>query len=191
MTDIEKYIDILEQYNDKSFVYSLLCSKTSRYYNYMKMGFAMPLILTSTALTYINSNNDPSMQDAMRFINPIFNMITAIILGIQNVFKFETKSNQYKQNCIKFQKLSHQIEAKMLNKQDINEDFITSIIMQYDNIQEECMDLPSHICNSIRKEFATKRHLPIIINGISKEPSILCRIEKETSKKEFLNRVQE
>jgi len=191
MTDIEKYIDILEQYNDKSFVYSLLCSKTSRYYNYMKLGFAMPLILTSTALTYINSNNDPSMQDAMRFINPIFNMITAIILGVQNVFKFETKSNQYKQNCIKFQKLSHQIEAKMLNKQDINEDFITSIIMQYDNIQEECMDLPSHICNAVRKEFATKRHLPIIINGISKEPSILCRIEKETSKKEFLNRVQE
>lgn len=188
MTDIDNYIGILDEYNDKAFVYSVLCSKSSRYYNYLKLAFQLPLILTSTVLTYINSNNNPDMENAMKIVNPVFNMLTAIILGIQNIFKFESKSNEYRQSCIKFQKLSHQIEAKLLKKQEINEDFIASIILQYDSIQEDCMDIPSHICNSVRNEYGTKKHLPIIINGIAKEPSIICRID--TSKKEFLDKLQ-
>lgn len=162
-----KYLQVLEQYNDKSFVYSVLCSKTSRYYNYWKLGFALPLILTSTVLTYINANDNANMMEAMKIVNPTFNMITAILLGIQNVFKFESKSNEFKNSCLKFQKLSHLIENKIIKK-DFGEDFITNIIQQYDDIQEDCMDIPHWICNSVRKEYGTVKHLPIVCNGIQK-----------------------
>ena len=163
-----KYLEVLEQYNDKSFVYSILCSRASRYYNYWKLSFALPLILTSTVLTYINSNNDPQLENAMKIVNPVFNMLTAILLGIQNVFKFESKSNDFKSSCFKYQKLCHQIEAKLLNTQDINEDFITNIVTSYDNIQEDCMDIPNFICNSVRSLYGGKKHLPIICNGVEK-----------------------
>lgn len=181
----KKYIEILEQYNDKSFVYSVLCSKASRYYNYLRLTFAMPLILTSTVMSYLNGINEETMVDKLKIVNSVFNITTAVLLAIQNIFKFESKSNEYKQSCSKFQKLSHQIEAKLLKKQEINDDFITSIINQYDNIQEDCMDIPSHICNAVRREYATRKHLPILINGIEK-------LEKEqsmSSKIEYLNRL--
>lgn len=162
-----KYLEILEQYNDKAFVYSILCSRASRYYNYWKLGFALPLILTSTVLTYINANDNDAMMSAMKIVNPVFNMITAILLGIQNVFKFESKSNEFKNSCLKFQKLSHLIENKIIKK-DVGEDFITNIIQQYDDIQEDAMDIPNFICNGVRKLYGGKKHLPIICNGVEK-----------------------
>jgi len=164
----KKYLEVLEQYNNKAFVYSILCSKASRYYNYWKLGFALPLILTSTVLTYINANNDENMLEAMTIVNPVFNMLTAILLGIQNVFKFESKSNEFKNSCLKFQKLSHLIENKIITKQ-VSEDFVTNIIQQYDDIQEDAMDIPNFICNSVRQIYGGSKHLPIICNGVKKE----------------------
>jgi len=172
-----KYLEILEQYNDKAFVYSVLCSRASRYYNYWKLGFALPLILTSTVLTYINANDNTNMMEAMKIVNPVFNMITAILLGIQNVFKFESKSNEFKNSCLKFQKLSHLIENKII-KRDVGEDFITNVIQQYDDIQEDCMDIPNFLCNSVRKTYGGIKHLPIICNGVEKSNKPNVSIEQ-------------
>jgi len=183
---MDQYIKTLEQYNDKAYVYSVLCSKASRYYNYWKLGFSMPIIITSTILTYINSNNNPDMENAMKVVNPVFNMLVAILVGIGNIFKFESKSNEYRNACVKFQKLSHLIENKILTK-EVTEDFLTNIIQQYDDVQEDCMDIPNFICNNIRKTYGGKKNLPLICNGVEK---IECSVEC-SSKKEFLNKLQE
>lgn len=179
-----KYKNILDQYVDKSFVYSVLCSKASSYYNMLKYGFQLPLILTSTVMTYINANNDESMAENMKIVNPVFNLITAVLLSINNMFKFESKANDFKNNSIKFQKLSHLIEQKIL-KNDISDDFIQSIISQYDTIVENCLDVPHHICNNTRILYGGKKHLPIVCNGVEK-------LEKEqsmSSKMEYLNKL--
>jgi hypothetical protein len=174
----ERYNDILDQYCDKSFVYSVLCQKSSSYFNRLKYALQLPLIVTSTVLTYINSNNDENMLEAMRIVNPIFNLTTAILLAVNNMFKFESKANDFKNNGIKFQKLSHLIEQKMLESpNNINQDLINSIITQFDNITENCTDVPGHICRSVHNEFATKKHLPIICNGVAKIATNVFSIE--------------
>ena len=163
----ERYIDILEQYCDKSFVYSVLCSKSSSFFNRWKYALQLPLIITSTVLTYINSNQDENMMDAMKVVNPVFNLFTAILLALNNMLKLESKANDFKNNGIKFQKLSHLIEQKQLEG-DINNDFINSVITQYDNITENCYEIPRHICNTVHNLYATKKHLPVVCNGVQK-----------------------
>lgn len=162
-----RYDDILDQYLDRSFVYSVLCQKSASYYNKWKYALQLPLILTSTILTYINSNNDENMMEAMRVVNPVFNLSTAILLAMNNMLKFESKSNEFKNNAIKFQKLSHLIEQKMIEN-NINQDFINSIITQYDNISENCHDVPGHICKVVHDTYKTAKHLPTICNGVKK-----------------------
>jgi hypothetical protein len=163
----ERYNDILEQYCDKSFVYSVLCSKSSSFFNRWKYALQLPLIITSTVLTYINSNQDENMMDAMKVVNPVFNLFTAILLALNNMLKLESKANDFKNNGIKFQKLSHLIEQKQLEG-DINNDFINSVITQYDNITENCYEVPRHICKTVHNLYATKKHLPVVCNGVQK-----------------------
>ena len=163
----ERYNNILDQYCDKSFVYSVLCSKTSSFFNKWKYALQMPLIITSTVLTYINSNQDESMMDAMKVVNPIFNLLTAILLALNNMLKLESKANDFKNNGIKFQKLSHLIEQKQLEG-DINNDFINSVITQYDNISENCHEIPNHISKAVHNTYRFKKHLPVVCNGEAK-----------------------
>jgi hypothetical protein len=168
MEENKKFLDVLEVYNDKAFVYSVLCIQASRYYNFLKYTFQMPIIITSSVLSILNgSTGDENIDKNMKIINTIFNILTALILSINNTFRFEAKGNDFKNTAIKFQKLSHTIESKILEG-DINHDFINSIVSTYDNITENIDDIPSHICKRVRAEYATKKHLPTVINGISK-----------------------
>jgi hypothetical protein len=151
-------------------------------------------------------------MDALKIVNPVFNLLTAILLAVNNMFKLESKANEFKNNGIKFQKLSHLIEQKALEN-NVNQDFINSIITQYDNISENCHEVPSHICKSVHNEFATKKHLPVICNGVAKiqttvvnapisievvaashdqSPKLSPRVlQTKPSKNDYINRLQE
>ena len=163
----ERYNDILDQYCDKSFVYSVLCSKTSSFYNRWKYALQLPLIITSTVLTYVNSNQDENMAEHMKIVNPVFNLMTAILLALNNMLKLESKANDFKNNGIKYQKLCHLIEQKLLEN-DVNNDFMNSVITQYDNISENCHEIPSHISKQVHNTYATFKHLPVVCNGVQK-----------------------
>ena len=168
MEENKKFLDVLDVYVDKAFVYSVLCIQASRYYNILKYTFQMPIIITSSVLSILNgSTGDENIDKHMKIINTVFNITTALILSVNNTFKFETRANDFKNSAIKFQKLSHSIESKLLEG-DVNHDFINSIVSSYDNITEGIDDIPSHICKKIRAEYGSKRHLPVVINGIPK-----------------------
>jgi hypothetical protein len=176
--DDKKYIKILETYNDKAFVFSVLCLQSARYYNRLKYGFQLPIIITSSVLSILNgTTGNDHIDNNMKMINTVFNILTALILSVNNTFRFETKANDFKSNGMKFQKLSHLIESKVLEG-NINSDFINSVITTYDNIVESIDDdVPSHVCTRVRNEYKTKKHLPTIINGIPKisSPDISAR----------------
>ena len=90
MEEKQKFLDVLDVYNDKAFVYSVLCIQASRYYNILKYTFQMPIIITSSVLSILNgSTGDENIDKHMKIINTVFNITTALILSVNNVFKFE------------------------------------------------------------------------------------------------------
>ena len=168
MSDNRKFLEVLDVYNDKAFVYSILCIQSARYFNYLKYMFQLPIIITSSVLSILNgTTGDENVDKHMKIINTIFNITTALVLSINNTFRFESRANNFKSAAQKLQKLSHLIESKILEN-SINHDFIENIVSTYDNITEGIDDVPSHICKRVKAEYATKKHLPTIINGVQK-----------------------
>ena len=175
MSDNNKFLEVLDVYNDKAFVYSILCIQSARYFNYLKYMFQLPIIITSSVLSILNgTTGDENVDKHMKIINTIFNITTALVLSINNTFRFESRANNFKSAAQKLQKLSHLIESKILEG-SINHDFIENIVATYDNITESIDDVPSHICKRVKAEYATKKHLPTIINGVQKIDSKILK----------------
>lgn len=162
---------ILDDYLDKSFVYSALLNKSHSYYGRLKTVFKIPVILTSSVMSVINGNIENG--ESLKIVNITFNLLTAILLGLTATLKFEEKYQNFLSTEKKFLKLSSKIEQKLLNENEIIiTEFVNEIINEYDMIVDNLdYDIPVSICKSVRAQYATKKTLPMIINGVSKEES--------------------
>ena len=120
---MSKTARILDDHLDKCFVYSVLLEQSHSYYGRIKTLLKVPIILTSSVMSIVNSNlgNDA----ALKIVNITFNVLTAVILGLTGTFKIEEKYSNFLQAEKKFLKLSSKIEQKMLNEDEIiNKEFV-------------------------------------------------------------------
>jgi len=130
----------------------------------LKYSFQMPIIIITSVLSVLNgSATDIIVEKNMKIVNTVCNILISLVLALNNTFRFEAKSNNFKINAIKFQKLNNQIQAKILEG-GINSDFTASIISAYDNISEDVDDVPAHICKKIKLQYKDK-HMPTIIDS--------------------------
>lgn len=162
----------LDDINDRCFVYQVLLSRSEKYNNRLKLVFKIPIIIFSAILGVLNSNTELSSDHSMKIINPVFNILTTLTLSVASQLQFEAKTQDFKSCREKFMKLSSLVEAKMIDDEPIDVIFVNNCQNTYDSIVESLdFDLPEHICKSVRKEWATKKTLPLCINGIPKHPS--------------------
>ena len=64
---------------DRCIIYSLMLHRAERFNTRLKMLFKMPTILTSSALSIVNSNYD---GETMKSVNIVFNILTGVILAV-------------------------------------------------------------------------------------------------------------
>lgn len=157
-------IVLLQNYRDMSYVSNILAEQSSNYYLKLKNIINIPLIISSSALTILNSSSFNS--DDMKIPNIIINACTTLLLSLMNNLKFVEKTNNFKSVAIKFNKLTHNIESKMTNDiTNISTNDITNIILEYDNLNEQLdFPYPDHIRKKIKGIYKTNRKLPAILN---------------------------
>lgn len=160
----EEQIKLLESYKDKAYVAAVLCEKTATYYGFYKHIFNIPLIFTSTIMSIINSSEIE--QEKLKYVNIVFNGITAITLALMNNFKFAERNTIFKNTYVKFTKLLHNIEDSLINDKDnITTDNIRDYINTYDNLFENLdFGFPESIKQEVRKMYQNNRYLPNILN---------------------------
>ena len=162
-TKLKRYLD---DYLDRCFIYSIMLHKAEVFYNKLKMMFKMPIILTSSALSIINSNFD---GESMKTVNIVFNILTGVILAVGTAWQFEAKQQEFCNAKKKFIKLSSEIEGKLLSNEDIEPSYVNSVIEKYNNIEENLdYDIPGFILKSTREKWKGQKTLPVIINGCTK-----------------------
>lgn len=160
----------LDDYLDRCFVYSVLLNKSHSYYSRLRTLFKIPIILTSSVMSLINSNLGNTNDDVLKIVNITFNLLTALILSLGSTLKIEEKAHDFSSAEKKFLKLTSVIEQKIISEEKVNVEFVNNIMNQYDNIVDTInYDVPKFICKSVRREYATKKTLPLIINGVKKE----------------------
>ena len=159
-------IKLLESYRDKSYVSNILCAETSNFYSFIKNLVNIPLILSSSVMTVLNSSDfDPH---TMRVPNIVLNASTGLILSLINNYKLGEKCGTFRNKSIKYMHLTNQIEDSLTNDIDnITVDKIRNYINEYDSISESLeFGFPHHIKNRIRKRFIDKKKLPNVLNMV-------------------------
>ena len=157
-------IQLLKIYQDKSYVSTILCEKSSNYYSLLKNIFNVPLILASSLMSILNSSQIE--ENKLKYINIIVNALTALTLSLANNFKFQERATNFKTQGNKFNKLVHSIEDNLVNEpNNITTEALRNFITAYDNINENIdYDFPYHIKQDVRKVFLHQRVLPNILN---------------------------
>ena len=74
-----------EKLLDKCEAMTLLCSKASSYWSFIKFCFAIPLVLTSSAMCIINSISEDA--NAIKIPNIIVNAVSVLIMSLTNSIK--------------------------------------------------------------------------------------------------------
>ena len=181
-------IEILRQYRDKSFVMSVLCQLCSDYYSRYKNVISIPLILSSSIMTVLNASSFDA--ESMKYSNVVLNTATALVLSMSSAFKVVEKCSAFRSASIKFTKLTHLIEDKILYNESLDKDDCRDIIMQYDGINESVeYTYPDSIKKKCIKMYRGHRIMPNILNCEDFEivKNVPVDIKKPDESKEVIN----
>jgi len=141
-------------------VSSILAEESYNYYNFIKNVINIPLIICNSVMVCINSTITD--QELLKIMNIILNSSTGLILSFVSSFKIHEHIQQYHQLQMKYTKLTHLIDSKMTNDLEaIDNEFIQSIINDYDLIAESCeYSFPSSVRVKVKKAYENKISLP-------------------------------
>ena len=171
--------NLIDDFNDRSFIYTDLCSSSSSYYSKCKYIFSIPVILVSSILSILNSNIVDEKQ--MKLLNISCNVLIALLMSLTNLFKFAEKQQSFKIWSAKFTELNHSLQTQISLEESISKEYILNFIEKYDNIVSSMdFEIPEHIKKKIHDKYKTKKTLPIIINGVEKSPENRIRIRLTT-----------
>ena len=79
-------IKLLESYRDKAYITSILCSQSAEHFSFLRSIVNIPLILSSSTMTVLNSMNEGTNNN-MKYANIILNAWTSLILSLVGNFK--------------------------------------------------------------------------------------------------------
>jgi len=152
-------LELLKQYKEKCYISGLLSEQSYNYYVFIKNLINIPLIIMNSAMVIINSTIEN--QELLKILNIILNSSTGLILGLISNFKVYENIQSFHQLQSKFNKLSHQIESKLNDPENISIEYLNSIVEDYDVIYDNIeFNFPNSIKKRIKKQYDGKLSLP-------------------------------
>ena len=164
MTISSDQIKLLEDYRDKSYIIAIMCSQSQEHFSFLRSMVNLPLILSSSVMTVLNSMSDNSNE--MKYANIVLNTWTSLILSIIGNFKLTEQDTNFRSLSTKFNKLCHKIEDFLsIDLESTKIEDIRAIINEYDSLNESLdFPFPNFIKNRIKKVYSGKKTLPNILN---------------------------
>ena len=141
---------------DKTESLILLCSKASGYWSMIKFCFAIPLVITSSAMCVINSISDNA--EDVKIPNICVNAVSVLIMSLNNSIKASEK-------CDVFRRIGQQLlllTGKIENDNEIDEAEFKLLAMTYENLVNDLSfeDIPDRYKRQVIDSFKD-RHIPL------------------------------
>ena len=157
-------IKLLESYRDKPYITSILCSQSVEHFSFLRSIINIPLILSSSTMTVLNSMDEGNNN--MKYANIVLNAWTSLILSLVGNFKLPEQATNFSQIQVKMNKLCHQIEDKLtIDLESCKIEDIRHFINDYDALYEQLdYSFPNFIKNRVKKIYSGKKVLPNILN---------------------------
>ena len=157
MHNIDKLLDKCESM-------TLLCTKASSHWSFVKFCFNIPLVLTSSTMCIINSISEDA--NAIKIPNIIVNAVSVLIMSLTNSIKASEKFEIFKKLSQQYMMLSQEIEACDAN---VSKEMYNILTLKYDNLIQDCAfeEIPVKYKIQVATCFSNaNRFIPIQLNGI-------------------------
>jgi hypothetical protein len=143
---------------------TLLCTKASSHWSFIKFCFAIPLVLTSSTMCIINSISEDA--NSIKIPNIIVNAVSVLIMSLTNSIKASEKFEIFKKLSQQYMMLSQEIEACDTN---VSKETYNILTLKYDNLIQDCAfeEIPVKYKIQVATCFSNaNRFIPIQLNGI-------------------------
>lgn len=152
--------DKIEKLLSKSEALVLLCSKAGGYWAFVKFCFAIPLVLTSSAMCVINSISDNA--EDVKVPNICVNAVSVLIMSLNNSIKASEKTDLFRRIGQQLLLLTGKVE----NDNEIDESEFKLLAMSYENLVNDIPfeDIPDRYKRQVCESFKD-RYLPLQLNG--------------------------
>ena len=160
----QEQIKLLESYRDKAYITSILCSQSAEHFSFLRSIINIPLILSSSTMTVLNSMDEGNNN--MKYANIVLNAWTSLILSLVGNFKLPEQATNFAQIQVKMNSLCHKIEDKLtIDLESCKIEDIRHFINDYDALYEQLdYSFPNFIKNRVKKIYSGKKVLPNILN---------------------------
>ena len=148
---------------DKCEAMTLLCTKASSHWSFIKFCFNIPLVITSSAMCIINSISEDA--NAVKIPNIVVNAVSVLIMSLNNSIKAGEKFETFKKLSQQFMVLSQEVEGI---EEEITKEKADILVLKYDNLIADCSfeEIPEKYKLLVASKYVeAERHVPIQING--------------------------
>ena len=147
----------IEKLLSKTEALVLLCSKAGGYWALVKFCFAIPLVLTSSAMCVINSISDNA--EDVKIPNICVNAVSVLIMSLNNSIKASEKTDLFRRIGQQLLLLTGKIE----NDNEIDD---AEFKLTYENLVNDIPfeDIPDRYKKQVAESFKD-RYLPLQLNG--------------------------
>ena len=148
---------------DKCESLTLLCTRTTTHWSFIKFCFQLPLVFTSSAMCIINSITQDANE--VKIPNIVINAISVLIISINNNVRSSEKYEVFKKLSEGFMILSQDIEGN----ENMTAGEYHILMLKYENLITDLPfeDVPMKIKKNVSKSFTEAgRYIPIQLNGI-------------------------
>ena len=112
---------------DKCEAMTLLCTKASTHWSFIKFCFNIPLVITSSAMCIINSISEDA--NAMKIPNIVVNAVSVLIMSLNNSINAGEKFEIFKKLSTQFMVLSQEIESI---EEEITKEKADLLVLKYE-----------------------------------------------------------
>jgi hypothetical protein len=148
---------------DKCEAMTLLCTKASSHWSFIKFCFNIPLVITSSAMCIINSISEDA--NTIKIPNIVVNAISVLIMSLNNSIKAAEKFESFKKLSQQFMVLSQEVEGI---EEGFTKEKADILLLKYDSLINDTAfeDIPEKFKLLVASKYSeASRHVPIQING--------------------------
>lgn len=151
----QAHTKLLNEIKDKSLILSVLCSKSATLFSRIRTFINIPLILSSGAMTILNSMNDTD-STYIKYANIVLNSCTVTILSIIGNFKLTERELSYRNTHLKMKRLYHRVDTILrVDITKINTQKVGEITKDYLHIYEHLeFPIPHYISKKFNNDIA-------------------------------------
>ncbi len=146
--------NLLGKWRDHAVVYSILHASSSSYYQQKSASLRLPSICLTAISAGISFSTQSFPTDQAVYVGSVcgfLNLIAGIFSSVASFYKVDTMSEGHRIASVNFNILSRKIKEKLTLCDDISDDFVSRVRVEFDTLIESGPEIPKCVIKAFKE----------------------------------------